>query len=88
LNFGSTTSDRKYLRIVFRDKPVRRAISRMESWSRKWKTPVIPKPRHWQSSIRRRFHTVWLIFAHRLRAFSDQITGAFYGMMSTNRHNI
>ena len=26
---------RKYLRIVFRDKPVRRAISRMESWSRK-----------------------------------------------------
>jgi hypothetical protein len=34
LNFGSTVPDRKYLRIVFRDSPVRRAISRIESWSR------------------------------------------------------
>ena len=34
LNAGSTTSPRKYLRIVFRDSPVLRAISRIESWSR------------------------------------------------------
>jgi hypothetical protein len=34
LNFGSTVPARRYLRIVFRDKPVRREISRIESWSR------------------------------------------------------
>jgi hypothetical protein len=31
LKAGSTVPDRRYLRIVFRDNPVRRAISRMES---------------------------------------------------------
>jgi hypothetical protein len=31
LNTGSTTSPHKYLRIVFRDNPVLRAISRIES---------------------------------------------------------
>jgi hypothetical protein len=31
LKAGSTVPDRRYLRIVFRDSPVRRAISRMES---------------------------------------------------------
>jgi hypothetical protein len=30
LNFGSTLSERRYLRTVFRDSPVRRAISRIE----------------------------------------------------------
>jgi hypothetical protein len=34
LNTGSTTSARKYLRIVFRDRLVLREISRIESWSR------------------------------------------------------
>ena len=34
LNFGSTLSERRYLRIVFRDSPVRRAISRIEKCSR------------------------------------------------------
>ncbi len=34
LNAGSTTSPRTYLRMVFRDSPVLRAISRIESWSR------------------------------------------------------
>ena len=31
LNFGSTEPARRYLRIVFRDNPVRRDISRIES---------------------------------------------------------
>jgi hypothetical protein len=31
LNFGSTAPARRYLRIVFRDNPVRRDISRIES---------------------------------------------------------
>jgi hypothetical protein len=30
LNFGSTLSERRYLRTVLRDSPVRRAISRIE----------------------------------------------------------
>jgi hypothetical protein len=34
LNTASTTSARKYLRIVFRDRLVLREISRIESWSR------------------------------------------------------
>jgi hypothetical protein len=34
LEAGSTTSARKYLRIVLRDKTVLRAISRIERWSR------------------------------------------------------
>jgi hypothetical protein len=35
LNFGSTTPARRYLRIVFRDNPVRRDIARIDSLSRK-----------------------------------------------------
>src|SRR5690606_5131960 len=35
LNLGSTVSDRKYLRMVLRDKPVRRSISRIGIPSRK-----------------------------------------------------
>lgn len=35
LNFGSTVPARRYLRIVFRDKPVRRSISRIGIPSRK-----------------------------------------------------
>ena len=34
LNFASTAPDRRYLRIVFRDSPVRRVISRIEIPSR------------------------------------------------------
>src|ERR1700733_914715 len=34
LNFGSTLSERRYLRIVFLDSPVRRDISRIEKRSR------------------------------------------------------
>jgi hypothetical protein len=33
-NFGSTLSERRYLRTVFRDSPVRRDISRIEKRSR------------------------------------------------------
>jgi hypothetical protein len=33
LNLGSTAPDRRYLRIVFRDNPVRRDISRIETRS-------------------------------------------------------
>ena len=33
-NFGSTLSERRYLRTVFRDRLVRRDISRIEKWSR------------------------------------------------------
>src|ERR1700689_3714487 len=35
LNFGSTVSERRYLRTVFLDRFVRRDISRIEKWSRK-----------------------------------------------------
>src|SRR5690606_5724881 len=35
LNLGSTVSDRRYLRMVLRDKPVRRSISRIGIPSRK-----------------------------------------------------
>jgi hypothetical protein len=35
LNFGSTVSPRRYLRIVFRDNPVRRSISRIGTCCRK-----------------------------------------------------
>jgi hypothetical protein len=35
LNTGSTASDRRYLRMVFRDRPVRRAIARIDRCSRK-----------------------------------------------------
>ncbi len=31
LNFGSTAPERRYLRMVFRDRPVRREIARIES---------------------------------------------------------
>ena len=34
LNAGATTLERRYLRIVFRDRPVRREISRIDSRSR------------------------------------------------------
>jgi hypothetical protein len=34
LNFGSTVSERRYLRMGFLDSPVRRDISRIEKWSR------------------------------------------------------
>ena len=34
LNFGSTLSERRSLRTVFLDSPVRRDISRIEKWSR------------------------------------------------------
>src|SRR3546814_14916898 len=35
LNCGSIVSDRRYLRIVLRDNPVRRTISRIDRWSRR-----------------------------------------------------
>ncbi|WP_196258217.1 hypothetical protein [Pelagibacterium limicola] len=35
LNFGSTASDRRYLRMAFRDRPVHREITRIEKPSRK-----------------------------------------------------
>src|SRR5271155_5916351 len=35
LNFVSSLSERRYLRTVFLDRPVRRDISRIEKWSRK-----------------------------------------------------
>src|SRR5271168_3332940 len=35
LNFGSSLSERRYLRTVFLDRPARRDISRIEKWSRK-----------------------------------------------------
>ena len=55
LNFGSTAPARRYLRIVLRDSPVRRAISRIGIPSRKCQrritlnnamsiTPLIPRP--------------------------------------------
>ena len=35
LNLGSTMSERRYLRTVFLDRPVRREISLIEKWSRR-----------------------------------------------------
>src|SRR6202453_4330019 len=35
VNFGSSLSERRYLRTVFLDSPVRRDISLIEKWSRK-----------------------------------------------------
>ena len=46
LNFGSTASARRYLRIVLRDRPVRRAISRIGSFSRKCQRRITLNNRH------------------------------------------
>ncbi len=42
LNFGSTAPDRRYLRIVFRDSPVRREIARIEMPSRRAQRRMTP----------------------------------------------